>query len=73
MSTSFCWFIRNEKETDFEGKSWADLLDVWLRMIPDDEQFKTVDGMIVTLMDMPAKDYLESDPLDLDHLSTRGG
>jgi hypothetical protein len=28
-----------------------------------------VEGAVVTLDDMTARDYVESDPLDLDHLS----
>ena len=68
----FFWFIRNDDEADFEGKSWADLLKEWLKLVPVSGRFKSVDGLVVTLEDLTAKDYVESDPLDLDHLSTRG-
>jgi len=67
----FFWFIRNNEDADFEGKSWADLLKDWLKLVPAAGRFSSVDGLVVTLDDLTARDYVESDPLDLDHLSTR--
>jgi hypothetical protein len=32
-----------------------------------------VNGVVMTLDDLTARDYVESDPLDLDHLSSRLG
>jgi hypothetical protein len=52
---------------------WDALLNAWLQLMPAAGRFKTVDGMVVALEDLTAKDYVESDPLDLDHLSTREG
>jgi hypothetical protein len=69
----FFWFLRNDDEADSEGKSWADLLKEWLKLVPASGRFNTVDGLVVTLEDLTAKHYVESDPLDLDHLSTREG
>lgn len=69
----FFWFIRNEDEADFEGKRWVDLLKDWLKLAPASGRFSSVDGLVATLEDLNAKDYVESDPLDLDHLSTREG
>jgi hypothetical protein len=66
----FFWFVREEDEALFEGTGWSDLLDVWLRLVPPAGRFKGVDGQVATLEDMTARDYVESDPLDLDHLST---
>ena len=34
-------------------------------------RFRSVDGVITSLDDLTARDYVESDPLDLDHLSAR--
>lgn len=62
------WFIR-EDEYDFEGRSWDDLLDAWLNRVPARDRFVSVDGVVQTLDDLTARDYVESDPLDLDHLS----
>jgi hypothetical protein len=66
------WFVRNEEEVIFEGKSWPDLLNSWLKLAPASGRFKAVEGQVVVLEDMTARDYVESDPLDLDHLSTSG-
>ena len=66
----FFWFVRQEDETLFEGTGWSDLLSAWLKLVPAAGRFRAVEGQVVTLEDMTAKDYVESDPLDLDHLST---
>lgn len=65
----FFWFIRNEGDADFEGKIWADLLKEWLKLVPITSRFKSIEGQVVTLQDMNAREYVDSDPLDLDHLS----
>jgi len=62
-------FNRSDDDADFEGKSWASLLDSWLSLVPASGRFKTVSGVVITLDDLGAKDYVESDPLDLDHLT----
>lgn len=66
----FFWFIRDERDADFEGKSWADLLKEWLRLVPTMGRFNSIEGQVVTLQDMNAEEYVDSDPLDLDNLST---
>ena len=66
----FFWFIRDEQQIDFNGEEWDLRLDKWLELIPESGRFKQVDGLVTTLEDIPAKDYVESDPLDLDHLSS---
>lgn len=63
------WFVREVEEPTFEGKGWWDLLSAWLKLVPASGRFKAVDGQVVVLEDMTARDYVESDPLDLDHLS----
>jgi hypothetical protein len=65
------WFIRDEKQADFQGLEWNQLLETWLQLIPKSGRFKKVDGLVVALEDMTAKDYVESDSLDLDHLSSQ--
>jgi len=65
-------FIRHEDESDFEGKRWDALLDTWLGLVPPSARFQPVNGLVLTLGDLTAKDYVESDRLDLDHLSPRG-
>jgi hypothetical protein len=66
----FFWFVRNTSDADFEGKSWADLHKDWLRLVPATGRFKSVNGQVAALQDMTAKDYIDSDPLDLDYLSS---
>lgn len=69
----FFWFIRDDADATFEGKSWADLLKDWLKLVPATGRFKALDGQVATLQEMTAEDYVDSDPLDLDHLSSIGG
>ena len=66
------WFIRHDDATDFEGKNWSDLLKGWLELVPKSGRFTEVDGQVVTLDELTAADYVGSDLLDLDHLSSRG-
>jgi hypothetical protein len=65
----YFWFIRHEEDIDFEGASWDTFLDQWESLIPAFGRFQAGEGEITTLEDMTAKEYIESDPLDLDHLS----
>lgn len=65
------WFIREEDEAAFEGKGWDYYLDAWLRIVPTRGRFTSVDGIVLTLDDLTAREYVESDALDLDHLSPR--
>ena len=45
----------------------------WLKLVPATGRFTSIDGQVATLQEMMAEDYVGSDPLDLDHLSTTGG
>lgn len=63
------WFIRHEEQVQFQGTTWETLLQQWLKLIPQSGRFQFVYGQVVTLEEITAKDYVESDPLDLDHLS----
>ncbi len=67
--TILFWFIREENHPDFEGRNWADLLESWLALVPDSGRF-VADGLVVTLEGLSGVDYVSSDRLDLDHLST---
>ncbi len=66
------WFIRDPGDSTFEGQPWDDLLEKWEAYLPEHERFVNVQVVVQTLDDLSARDYVESDPLDLDHLSTRG-
>jgi hypothetical protein len=64
------WFIRDEEQSKFQGIGWEQFLERWLKLIPESGRYQNVEGSVVTLEDMTAKEYVESDPLDLDHLSS---
>ena len=65
------WFIRNEDEQNFKGQSWHKPLERWLQLVPPIGRFSPVNGTVLTLDDLTAREYVESDALDLDHLSAR--
>jgi hypothetical protein len=65
----FFYFVRSGEEVDLEGKRWSDMLSAWLALIPPTGRYKAVEGMVASLDDMTAREYVESDRLDLDHLS----
>lgn len=64
------YFIRDSGQANFEGQNWQDLQQKWLALVPKRGRFISVNGTVVTFADLTAQDYLESDPLDLDHLSS---
>jgi hypothetical protein len=64
------WFVRAEEDVLFKNKAWHELLAEWLKLLPPSARFSAVDGAVVSLEDMTAKDYLHSDRLDLDRLSS---
>jgi hypothetical protein len=64
------WFIRHEEVPNFNGRNWHELLHSWLALTPKGGRYSLVNGSVVTLDQMTARDYIESDPLDLDHLSS---
>jgi hypothetical protein len=65
----FFHFVRSGEEVDLEGKGWSDMLNAWLALVPPAGRYKTVEGVVTSLDEMTARDYVESDRLDLDHLS----
>lgn len=67
---TFC-FIRNEDEPTFAKQGWDHYLKAWLKRVDAAGRFVEVDGIVQTLDDLTAREYVESDPLDLDYLSTR--
>ena len=67
----FFWFIRDETDPSLQRNFWIPLLESWLKLIPAKGRFTRVDGAVTFLEDLTAKDYVESEPLDLDYLSSR--
>jgi hypothetical protein len=64
------WFIRDEEQSTFQGIGWEQFLEQWLKLIPESGRYQDVEGSVVALEDMTAKEYVESAPLDLDYLSS---
>lgn len=62
------WFVR-EEATGSTGAAEESLLNNWLGLMSPIGRFKKIEGVIVTLDYLTAKDYVESDRLDLDQLS----
>jgi hypothetical protein len=65
----FLWFVRDDTRGESEGAVWSRVLKDWLSLVTPSGRFTVTEGAIVTLDDMTARDYVESDPLDLDRLS----
>lgn len=63
-------FIRDTNWPDFEGAPWDAHLESWLALVPEAGRFVRVEGLVTTLEDVTAAEYLASDALDLDHLSS---
>lgn len=63
------WFVRNTDGLDFAGRGWHEHLASWLALVPKSGRFGEVEGAVTTIDDMTARDYVESDRLDLDYLS----
>lgn len=65
----FFWFIRDDED---DVTAWDKHLEAWLKLVQANKQYTPIDGSVVTLADMTAQEYVDSDPLDLDHLSSAG-
>ncbi|MFH0943833.1 MAG: hypothetical protein V2A76_01435 [Planctomycetota bacterium] len=63
------YLIQNDDESEVEGMPWREHLQSWLRLMTPGGRFSSVDGAVLSLDELSARDYVESDPLDLDHLS----
>jgi len=69
--TVLFWFVRDERQGPmFEGRDWSKLLDSWLALVPSAGRFEVVEGLVVRLEELNGADYVSSDRLDLDHLSS---
>jgi hypothetical protein len=65
----FFWFIRDEQEPVADPIRWQEFLARWIAMVRPEGRFASINGQVVGLADMTARDYVESDRLDLDYLS----
>ena len=67
----FVWFIRDPSEDD-SGIDWVAHVETWLGLIGRKGRFQHFEGVATTLEDMTARQYVDSDRLDLDQLSRSG-
>ena len=63
-------FVRDDTAQTFAGQTWDNYLSLWLQRVRPDGRFTSIEGVVQTLDDLTGREYVESDPLDLDHLST---
>jgi len=64
------YFIPNDDSASRQ-RGWDVHLESWLDRLDASGRFVAVDGIIQSLDDLSARDYVESDPLDLDDLTLR--
>jgi hypothetical protein len=62
------WFIKNLKSTLLDDE-WSVALGTWTALIQKQGRYIDVALCLIALADMNAQEYVESDRLDLDHLS----
>ena len=68
----FFWFVQLlAAATEKEASAQAELVEKWLALVGTSDRFTSVDGQLAALDDMTAAEYVYSDPLDLDRLSSR--
>lgn len=65
-------FVRDEGDAGATEFMWDQLLESWLARIPSSGRFE-VEGVVTTLDRLTAAEYVESDRLDLDHLTRSQG
>ena len=58
--------VANDMMSDEE---WNKCIELWLRLVEPQGVFKSVDGAMNPLDKMTARQYINSQPLDLDYLS----
>lgn len=69
--TLMFWFIRDVDDFAVQNLSWDRCLDDWMKRVEPHGRFVHMDAVVLILDELTAREYVESDPLDLDHLSAR--
>jgi hypothetical protein len=64
----FFYFVRAEENDLLTDEQWNNWRNQWLKLIIQTGRFNW-DGVVLLLEDMNAKEYVESDRLDLDYLT----
>jgi len=66
----FFTFIRPESTPEISDAVWSDQVEGWLDLCEPNGPITRIDGTVMTLSQMTAKEYVDSDRLDFDYLST---
>lgn len=66
---TFAPATRVDADAAASPERWDDLVDAWLRRAEPMGRIRSVDGAAIPLDELTAREYVDSDPLDLDHLS----
>jgi hypothetical protein len=66
-------FIKDGGPDPADEETWAAQLKVLLALVKPQGRYVAVSGYVTTLDDITARDLVESDPLDFDHLSRDEG
>ena len=63
------WFIRDETVNQLGGKTWSEHLKSWEPLFKANGRFHNDGAVVVTHSDLSAQEYLDSEQLELEHLS----
>jgi hypothetical protein len=63
------FFIRGDARSSVLDQTWDHWLTKWLGLLPRSGRYVSIEGLVLTLSEMQADEYIASDQLDLDHLS----
>jgi len=63
------YFVRESDDPRLTPEAWATQVEKWIGLLRGEGRFLSIYGTAIWLEDMSASDYVESDRLDLQHLS----
>jgi len=66
-------FIRNDEDPGLGGAARHEFLEKWLALVPPRGRYRSVEGLVIALGDLSAREYLAGARLDLDHVTGRPG
>ncbi len=65
----FCPATRTEADDALRPEQWDGLVDAWVRRTEAFGTVRSIDGAMIPLDELSGREYVDSDPLDLDYLS----
>jgi hypothetical protein len=64
------FFVQHDAQNTVLHQAWDYWLDKWLELLPPSGRYVSIRGLVLPLSQMQADEYVASDQLDLDHLSS---